>query len=183
MNILIIGLYSGNYEGVSGAIFMMLNHGIVSSGLFLTVGVLYDRYHSRLIFYYKGLSRYMPIYNFFFILMTLANIALPGTSSFVSEFIILLGIFNINFLLAFIISGCCITSAIYGLWLYSRIMLGNVEKEKKSNFLIYFCDITEREILVFLPLTIFVIVFGVVPSLFYNIVNEETLINYIISIR
>jgi NADH-quinone oxidoreductase subunit M len=115
MNILVIGLFSFNLEGLGGSIFMMLNHGIVSAGLFLLVGTLYDRYHSRLIFYYKGLNKYMPLYNIVFILLTLANIGLPCTSSFVVELLIFLGIYNISSVITLFVCTSCIFSAIYGL--------------------------------------------------------------------
>jgi NADH-quinone oxidoreductase subunit M len=177
MNVLVIGLFSLNYEGTGGSLFMMLNHGIVSSGLFLVIGSLYDRYHTRIIFYYRGLSKYMPYMNIVFIVLTLANIGLPGTSSFVSELLLLLGIGKISTFLAFVVCSTCITSAVYGLWLYSRIMLGVIST--KPVYLNYFYDYNERELLTFLPIVSFILIFGLVPDTFYTFTHQENLNSYI----
>jgi NADH-quinone oxidoreductase subunit M len=113
MNYALIGLFSFDLYGVLGSIFLMINHGIVSSGLFFSVGMLYERYHSRLILYYGGLNLVMPLYSFSFIILSLANIAFPGTSSFVGEFLVLLGTFDLSFSLGVIINVTVISSVCY----------------------------------------------------------------------
>mgnify|MGYP006127401151 FL=1 len=102
MNLIVLGMFSLTLEGVEGSILQMLSHGLVASGLFLCVGILYDRYHSRLISNYSGLAHRMPLFACIFLLYTLANIALPGTSSFIGEFLILIGIFSFNTTFAFL---------------------------------------------------------------------------------
>lgn len=115
MNLVLIGLFSCNFIGISGAILQSLSHGFVSSALFLIVGVLYDRHHTRLITYYSGLTYIMPLFSIFFLFFTLANIALPGTSSFIGEFLILSGSFRSNLIATFIGATGMIIGAIYSL--------------------------------------------------------------------
>ena len=102
MNLIVLGIFSFNTIGLEGAILQSISHGFVSSALFLLIGMLYERYHSRLLFYYSGLVHVMPIYSTFLLFFTLSNIALPGTSSFIGEFLILIGIFKINILTSLI---------------------------------------------------------------------------------
>jgi NADH-quinone oxidoreductase subunit M len=115
MNFAIIGLFSLNLEGIQGSIFLMLSHGVVSSALFLCVGCLYDRYHTRLVKYYGGLVFSMPIFSVFFLIFTLSNIAFPGTSGFVGEFLIFLGIFQQSNIIGFFSAFGVILSAAYSI--------------------------------------------------------------------
>jgi len=115
MNLIVIGIFVGVQQGLDGAIYLMIAHGIVSSGLFLTIGVVYDKYHSRLLRYYSGLVVVMPLFAFIFFLFTMANMSFPGTSNFVGEFLLLLGIFQVNSTLLFFAASGIVLSAIYSI--------------------------------------------------------------------
>ena len=138
--------------------------------LFL-IGILYSRYHSRLLFYYGGIAMVMPLYSSFFLIFTLANIALPGTSSFCGEFLILLGIFIDNFFIAILAALGVILCGSYSLWLYNRLIFGNF----KTNYLINYYDLTMRELVILIPFVIFVIVFGIYPDMFFDF-TESTIL-------
>lgn len=129
MNLLVLGLFSFTSLGLTGSVLQMLSHGFVSSGLFFCIGVLYDRYHTRLVFHYSGLSQVMPIFASFFFVYTLANMGLPGTSSFVGEFCIFAGVFQTNVWAGLWSSWGILLSAIYALWLYNRLMFGNLQTQ------------------------------------------------------
>lgn len=124
MNFAVLGIFSFNLQGIEGSLFLMLSHGIVSSALFICVGILYDRYHTRLVLYYGGLAYNMPMFSFFFFLFTLANLSLPGTSSFIGEFLILLGIFQTNTFVTCAASLSIVLGAVYSIWLFNRIVFG-----------------------------------------------------------
>jgi NADH-quinone oxidoreductase subunit M len=115
MNLIVLGLFALNQHGIDGAIYLMIGHGIVSSGLFFCVGILYDRYHTRLLKYYGGLAIVMPLFVIFFVLFTLANMSFPGTSNFIGEFVILLGIFSRNSFIAFCAGTGIVLSALYSI--------------------------------------------------------------------
>ena len=142
----------------------MLSHGIVSAALFLCVGVIYDRMHSRQINFYGGLVNRMPLYAVAFMIFTLASIGLPGTSGFVGEFLIILGAFKFNPLIAFFTATGIILSAIYMLFLYKRIVFGIIENEKLKKIL----DLKPREIIIMVPLLIVVFIMGIFPNLFLD---------------
>jgi proton-translocating NADH-quinone oxidoreductase chain M len=127
MNLIVLGLFALNQHGIDGAIYLMLGHGIVSSGLFFCVGILYDRYHTRLLKYYGGLAIVMPLFVIFFVLFTLANMSFPGTSNFIGEFVILLGIFSRNSFIAFCAGTGIVLSALYSIWLFNRICFGTLK--------------------------------------------------------
>ena len=167
MNLVTLGIFSFNIIGFEGAIIQSISHGFVSSAMFLLIGVLYSRYHSRSIYYYGGLVHMMPIYSALFLIFTLANIALPGTSSFVGEFLILLGVYKINFISCFISTLGVILCGVYSLWLYNRIIFGNL---KRNNTLL-FKDVTFREFMIFLPLLILVILFGIYPKILLDYIQ------------
>jgi NADH:ubiquinone oxidoreductase subunit 4 (subunit M) len=115
MNLIVLGLFSLNQHGIDGAIYLMIGHGIVSSALFFLVGILYDRYHTRLLKYYSGLVVVMPIFTIYFFIFTLANMSFPGTSNFIGEFVILLGVFNRNSFMAFCGGSGIVLSALYSI--------------------------------------------------------------------
>jgi NADH-quinone oxidoreductase subunit M len=140
--------------------FQMISHGLVSAALFLCVGVVYDRMHSREIADYGGLVNRMPVYAAVFMLFTLANVGLPGTSGFVGEFLALLGTFRVNVTVATLATLGVILSAAYALWLYRKVIFGTVEKPA----LAHISDMGWREIAVFAPLVILTILFGVYPT-------------------
>ena len=167
MNLVMLGIFSFNTIGLEGAILQSLSHGFVASALFLIIGVVYDRHGSRMIKYYGGLVHLMPIYVFIFLFFTLANIGLPGTSSFVGEFLILAGAFKTNTSASFIGASSMVIGGCYSLWLFNRISYGNLKTQYFSNFL----DLNKKEIVVFLPLIIGTLLMGIVPSFFLNSIH------------
>jgi len=149
---------------VQGSIFQMLSHGIVSAALFLCVGVVYDRMHTREIAAYGGLVHRMPRYAFVFMFFTLASVGLPGLSGFVGEFLVLLGAFKANTWVAFLAATGLILGAAYALWLYRKIIFGELTKESLKGIL----DMNMREVAVFLPLVLITLWMGVYPSAFLD---------------
>ena len=162
MNLIILGIFSFNNIGIEGALIQSLSHGFVASALFLIIGIVYDRYQTRLITYYGGLALVMPLYASIFLFFTLANIAFPGTSSFVGEFLVLTGSFKTNKLITIFGATGIVISAAYSLWLLNRIIYGNL----KTQYLHHFVDLNLREILIFLPLLIGTLITGVYPNFF-----------------
>ena len=128
MGFVTMGIFAGTTQGVQGGIFQMLSHGIVSGALFLCVGVVYDRMHTREIAAYGGLVNRMPLYALVFMVFTMANVGLPGTSGFVGEFLTLIGAFRVNTWVAFFATTGVILSAAYALWLYRRVIFGALDK-------------------------------------------------------
>jgi proton-translocating NADH-quinone oxidoreductase chain M len=169
MNVTLIGVFSLTVPGVEGGIYQMLSHGIVSSALFLCVGVLYDRHHTRLLKYYGGVAHAMPMYVTLFLVFTMANIARPGTSSFVGEFLILLGAFNVNTAAAFGGATGMVLGGGYALWLYNRVAYGNV----KTQFMGAFDDLNHREWAVLLPLALITVYGGIYPEPFRSAMHES----------
>lgn len=162
MNMTLVGLFSGTEEGYEGAVLQMLSHGFVSGGLFICIGVLYERHHSRLIKYYSGVALTMPIFSMLFMILTMANIGLPGTSSFVGEFLILIGIFKVNEFVAVVSSTTMVLGGCYSLWLYNRVSYGNINIEMSRGSK----ELSRRELSMLVPLIILTIVMGVYPEVF-----------------
>ena len=160
MGFVTMGIFTVTEQGLQGGLFQMISHGIVSGALFLCVGVLYDRIGSREIETYGGLVNRMPIYAFVFMVFTMANIGLPGTSGFVGEFLTLIGAFKVNTYVAFFATVGVILSAAYALWLYRRIIFGTLEKERLKEIM----DLTAREKLILIPLVILTLFFGLYPA-------------------
>jgi NADH-quinone oxidoreductase subunit M len=160
MGFVTMGVFSFSVQGVDGAIFQMLSHGLVSAALFLCVGVVYDRMHTREIDAYGGLVNRMPIYAFVFMMFTLANVGLPGTSGFIGEFLTLVGAFKANTWVAFLATTGVILSVAYALYLYRRMMFGPLEKRSLRAI----TDMNTREIVVFAPLLLLVVLFGFYPA-------------------
>jgi len=148
MGFVTMGIFAATAQGVAGGIFQMVSHGVVSAALFLCVGVVYDRMHSREIASYGGLVNRMPVYAVVFMIFTLANVGLPGTSGFVGEFLTLLGTFKVNVVVATLATIGVILSACYALWLYRKVIFGVIEKPVLAGL----TDLGRREILVFAPL-------------------------------
>nr|YP_010042078.1 NADH dehydrogenase subunit 4 [Diplophyllum taxifolium]QPB46132.1 NADH dehydrogenase subunit 4 [Diplophyllum taxifolium] len=169
MNFVTIGMFSLNIQGIEGSILLMSSHGLVSSALFLCVGALYDRHKTRIVKYYGGLVSTMPIFSTIFSSSTLANMSLPGTSSFIGEFLILVGAFQRNSLVATLAALGMILGAAYSLWLYNRVVFGNF----KPNFLLKFSDLNRREVLIFLPFIAGVIWMGVYPEVFLECMHTS----------
>jgi NADH-quinone oxidoreductase subunit M len=155
-----MGIFAATTQGVAGGIFQMISHGIVSAALFLCVGVVYDRMHTREISAYGGLVNRMPLFAFTFMVFTLANVGLPGTSGFIGEFLTLLGAFKANTWVAFLATFGVILSAAYALYLYRRMIFGPLEKPALRSI----TDMGAREILVFTPLVLLTIFFGFYPA-------------------
>ena len=160
MGFVTMGIFSGNVMGIHGAVFQMISHGIVSGALFLCVGVVYDRMHTREIDAYGGLVERMPRYAFAFMVFTMANVGLPGTSGFIGEFLTMIGIFQVNTWVAFFAAFGVILSAAYALWLYRRIIFGALTKQSLMGIL----DLDRREIAVLVPLIVLTILFGFWPA-------------------
>jgi proton-translocating NADH-quinone oxidoreductase chain M len=135
MNLVILGIFSFNNIGIDGAILQSLSHGFVASALFLVIGVVYDRYRTRLVQYYGGLASVMPIYISIFLFFTLANISFPTTSSFVGEFLILVGSFKVNTTVTFLGATSVVIGGAYALWLFNRIAYGNIKIQYTSKFI------------------------------------------------
>lgn len=169
MNFVTLGIFSNNIQGIEGSIILMLSHGIVSSALFLCIGVLYDRHKTRLLKYYSGVTQVMPLFATIFLLFTMGNISLPGTSSFVGEFLVLIGAFQSSTVVAFLATTGIILGAGYSLWLYNRVAFGNL----RTDFIKEFSDINRRELAVFLPLIVLTLLMGIYPEIFLDPIHTS----------
>ena len=165
MGYVTMGIFAMNPEGIQGSIFQMLSHGLVSGALFLCVGVIYDRMHTREIAAYGGLVNNMPKYAVAFMVFTMANVGLPGTSGFVGEFLTLLGVFKVNTWVALFATTGVVLSAAYALWLYRRVIFGPLTKESLKSML----DLSPRERAIIYPLVVLVIFFGVYPAPVFDV--------------
>ena len=170
MGFVTMGLFTLNAQGIQGAMFQMVSHGLVSGALFLSVGVIYDRMHTREIAAYGGLVHRMPRYAAIFMLFTMANVGLPGTAGFVGEFLTLLGAFRAQSLVAFFATTGVILSAGYALWLYARVIFGKLEKPS----LMSIEDMNARELAVMLPLVVLTIWYGVQPHAILDVFAAPT---------
>jgi len=171
------GIFSANQQGLDGAIFQMISHGFISGALFLCVGVIYDRMHTREIDAYGGLVNRMPAFALIFMFFTMANVGLPGTSGFVGEFLTLVGIFQANTWVAAFATSGVILSAAYALWLYRRVVMGELLKESLKSI----TDMTVREKAIFAPLIAMTLLLGIYPALVTDIIGpsvEALLVNY-----
>jgi NADH-quinone oxidoreductase subunit M len=175
MGFVTIGLFTFNQQGIEGGIFQMLSHGLISGALFLSVGVVYDRLHTREIARYGGIVHRMPRYATFFLVFTLANVGLPGTTGFVGEFLVLVGVFQVNTWVALLATTGIILSAGYALWLYRRVIFGVLEKADLKSLK----DVNAREVAILAPLLAAIIFFGVYPQPLLDVmhVSVENLIS------
>ncbi|RLJ60303.1 NADH dehydrogenase subunit M [Litoreibacter meonggei] len=169
MGYVTMGIFAANQQGVDGAIFQMISHGFISGALFLCVGVIYDRMHTREIDAYGGLVNRMPAYALIFMFFTMANVGLPGTSGFVGEFLTLMGVFQVNTWVAMFATTGVILSAAYGLWLYRRVVMGDLIKESLKSI----TDMTTRERAIFAPLVFMTILLGVYPALVLDLIGPS----------
>ena len=160
MGFVTLGIFTFSTQGTEGAIFQMLSHGIISAGLFLCVGVIYDRMHTREIAAYGGLVERMPIYAVFFMVLTMGNVGLPGTSGFIGEFLTLMAAFKVNTWVAFLATSGIILSAAYALYLYRRVIYGALVKPALKTIQ----DLSPREIGILAPLVALTILFGFYPA-------------------
>lgn len=157
MNLIVLGLFSLNKQGIAGATYLMIGHGVVSSGLFFCVGVLYDRYHTRLIRYYGGLATVMPWFALYFLIFTLANMSFPGTANFIGEFLIFVGLFSRSPLVTVLAGSGIVLSAVYSIWVYNRTVFGTT----KTDYITKYTDLTPTEFLILSSLAAFTVLLGV----------------------
>jgi NADH-quinone oxidoreductase subunit M len=177
MGFVVLGLFAFNLQGTQGAIFQMLNHGISTGALFLLVGVVYERRHTRLISEYGGLWKQTPIYAAIFLVTMFSSVGLPGLNGFIGEFLILLGAFKAiitdgvatsspvwsKLLMVFAVSGV-VLGAVYMLWMYQRVMFGPLENEENKKL----TDLSPREVFVFAPLLVLMVLMGLFPNPFLS---------------
>nr|YP_009295536.1 NADH dehydrogenase subunit 4 [Mastocarpus papillatus]AOL58020.1 NADH dehydrogenase subunit 4 [Mastocarpus papillatus] len=171
MGFVTIGIFSLNIQGVEGSILLMLSHGLVSSALFLCIGILYDRHKTRVIKYYSGLIQVMPVFGVFFLFFTLANLGFPGTGSFIGEILILLGSFQANMTLTFFSTIGTVLGAAYSIWLFNRIIFGSL----KLKYFLYFQDISRREFWILSPLATLILWMGIHPNSFLNEIHFSSI--------
>jgi len=164
MGFVTLGLFSLNIQGMEGSLLLMLSHGFVASALFLCIGALYDRHKTRLVSYYGGSVHVMPLFSFFFLVFTLGNLSLPGTSSFVGEFLILTGSFQTNTSITCLAALGMILGGAYSIWLYNRVVFGNF----KPHYLNTFTDLNRREFFLFLPFVVGIFWMGIYPESFLD---------------
>ena len=169
MGYVTMGIFAVNQQGIDGAIFQMISHGFISGALFLCVGVIYDRMHTREIDAYGGLVNRMPAYALIFMFFTMANVGLPGTSGFIGEFLTLMGIFQVNTWIAVFATSGVILSAAYALWLYRRVVMGDLIKESLKTI----SDMTTRERAIFAPLVVMTLLLGVYPALVLDVIGPS----------
>ncbi len=169
MGYVTMGIFAVNQQGIDGAIFQMISHGFISGALFLCVGVIYDRMHTRQIDAYGGLVNRMPAYALIFMFFTMANVGLPGTSGFVGEFLTLMGVFQVNTWIAIFATSGVILSAAYALWLYRRVVFGDLIKESLKTI----TDMGTRERVIFAPLVVMTLLLGVYPALVLDIIGPS----------
>lgn len=167
INLTIAGVFSFSFIGLEGSILQIISHGIVSGALFFCVGVLYDRFHTRLIKYFSGLTQTIPIFITFLLIFTIANIGLPGTSSFVGEFLILIGVFTINPTVGFFCGTSLVLGGGYSLWLFNRISYGNL----KTHYIFFSKDLNSIEFFTFLPFILVTVFIGLYPTSFFEPIN------------
>lgn len=170
MNFVTIGLFSYNAQGIEGSILLMISHGLVSPALFLCVGALYDRHKTRIVRYYSGCARTMPVFALLFLFFTMANISLPGTSSFVGEFLVLTGAFQNNTFVAMMAATGMVLGGGYALWLCNRLLYGVA----KPYYISAFADLSRREFFIFVPFVIAVLWIGLFPEPFLDVLHCST---------
>ncbi len=169
MGFVTMGIFAATQQGLDGAIFQMISHGFISGALFLAVGVIYDRMHTREIAAYGGLVHRMPVYAAVFMLFTMANVGLPGTSGFVGEFLTFMAVFQVNTWVALVSATGVIFAAGYGLWLYRRVVFGPLIKASLKTI----PDMDRREKLMFAPLVAMTLILGIYPSLITDIIGPS----------
>jgi len=170
MNFSLLGLFSQTIQGIEGGILLMLSHGFVASSLFLCIGIVYDRHHTRLVKYYSGFVSIMPIFAIIFFFFSVSNLGLPGTSSFIGELLIMVGSFYQNSFPTFIGSLCIFLGSIYTILVYARICFGNLKTKKSDEYL----DISFREFVVLSPLVFMTLFAGFCPNVFLEYIYFST---------
>ncbi len=172
MNLVVLGLFSGNVQGIAGAIFLMVAHGIVSSGLFFLVGVLYDKYQTRLLYYYGGLVSVMPLFSTQLLILCLANTGLPGTCNFIGELVVFIGLIDKNILVTIIAVTGVILSVLYSIFFFNRLVFGNLNVKYISTY----TEITHREMSIITPLVFLTFFFGFFPAFLFDAITPSVLL-------
>ena len=173
MNLVVLGIFSCNIQGIAGAIFLMIAHGIVSSALFFLIGVVYDKYGTRIIYYYGGLVQVMPLFAFNLLFFCMANIGLPGSCNFIGEFIVFAGLVDRNFIILFFSVTGVVLSVLYTMFFCNRIIFGNLN----INYIVVYKDMTFRELSIILPLFILTIILGFFPDLIFDTILTSVSMN------
>lgn len=168
MNFVVIGIFSNNIYGIEGAVFTMLSHGLISSMLFFCIGVLYDRYGERNLLYYNNIAQIMPYFTFFFFIGIIANLGMPGTSSFVGEFLLLLSLSFKSIFLLFIMSLSLFLTTIYCIWLFNRICFGYM----RNKYIIVYKDLIRFESIILIIFTVLILFFGIYPNCILNLFHD-----------
>jgi NADH-quinone oxidoreductase subunit M len=173
MNLVVLGIFSGNIQGIAGSIFLMIGHGIVSSALFFLIGVIYDKYGTRSIYYYGGLVQTMPLFATQLLFFCMANIGLPGTCNFVGEFIVFVGLVERNFIVLVIAVTGVILSVLYTMFFCNRVIFGNLN----TNFIFIYKDMTSRELAILFPLMFLTLFLGLYPDVIFDTILTAVSIN------
>lgn len=168
MNLVILGLFSNSIEGLVGGTFLMIGHGLVSGLLFFLIGFLYERYGTRLLAYYGGLVKIMPIFSFFFLISCLANLGLPGTCNFIGEILLFFSVLNKNKFIFLLVLSSVVLSSVYSLYLYTRLMNGNLTFYLKT-----YSDLLQYEILISITLVLLIIFLGIYPNAIIEILSSS----------
>ena len=173
MNFVVVGIFSNNIYGLEGSIFTMLSHGLISSMLFFCIGVLYDRYGERNLLYYNNVAQIMPYFSFFFFIGIIANLGMPGTSSFVGEFLLLLSLSFKSIFLLFIMSLSLFLTTIYCIWLFNRICFGYM----RNKYIIVYKDLIRFESIILIIFTVLILFFGIYPNCILNLFHDVVYFN------
>lgn len=164
MNLVVLGIFSMSLHGISGSIFLMIAHGIVSSALFFLIGVVYDKYSTRLLYYYGGLAQTMPIFTTQLLIFCMANVGLPGTCNFIGELVVFTGLIDRNFFVFIVAVTGVVLSVLYTIFFFNRCAFGNLN----VSYISIYKDMTHREIYTILPLTVLTLVLGIFPDLVFD---------------
>lgn len=173
MNLVVLGIFSGNIQGITGAIFLMVAHGIVSSALFFLIGVVYDKYGTRIIYYYGGLMQTMPLFATQLLFFCLANIGLPGTCNFIGELVVFIGLVERNYIVLLISVTGVVLSVLYTMFFCNRIIFGNLN----LNYIFIYKDMTLRESAITLPLIVLTLFLGFYPDVIFDTILSSVSMN------
>ena len=173
MNLVVLGIFSGNIQGISGSIFLMIAHGIVSSALFFLIGVIYDKYGTRIIYYYGGLVQTMPLFTLQLLFFSMANIGLPGTCNFIGELVVFMGLIDRNIIILIISVTGVVLSVLYTMFFCNRLIFGNLN----INYIIIYKDITFRELCIVYPLTLLTLFLGFYPDVIFDTILASVSMN------
>jgi NADH-quinone oxidoreductase subunit M len=173
MNLVVLGIFSGNIQGISGAIFLMIAHGIVSSALFFLIGTIYDKYGTRIIYYYGGLVQTMPLFSTQLLFFCMANIGLPGTCNFIGELVVFIGLVERNFIVLLISVTGVVLSVLYTMFFCNRIIFGNLN----VNYIFIYKDMTLRELAITIPLGFLTVFLGFYPDIIFDTILTSVSMN------